>query len=250
MEHSFDIEVAKVYGIKEAILFKHICYWIERNEANGKHFHDDETWTYNSNKAFVELFPYLTVNQIRRALEALVQADLLKTGNFNDLKYDRTNWYALGKNGKLIWQKQHLHLANMPNQIDENAEPIPDINQIENTDSKPNNRKINKKIEYTNEFEEFYKIYPRREDKAKAFDYWQVRIKEGVNSDDMINSAKNYAIKCKKDKTETKYIKMPSSFLGIGRCWEDYINGINGIYKNDAERDIWDAVNGAICQSG
>jgi len=250
MEHSFDIEVAKVYGIEEAILFKNICFWLEKNIANEKNMFDDDYWTYNSAKAWSELFPYLSESQIRRVLKSMTDKKLIKVGNYNENKYDRTMWYALDEIGKSIYRNRNIHLTKSLNGTDEIAEPIPDINQIENTDSKPNNRKINKKIEYTNEFEEFYKIYPRREDKAKAFDYWQVRIKEGVNSDDMINSAKNYAIKCKKDKTETKYIKMPSSFLGIGRCWEDYKNGINGIYKNDAERDIWDAVNGAICQSG
>ena len=40
------------------------------------------------------MFPYLTGKQIRRALEELVKADIIITGNFNANSYDRTLWYA------------------------------------------------------------------------------------------------------------------------------------------------------------
>ena len=36
MEHSFNIELAKEYGILEAILLKNIWFWIEKNRANEK----------------------------------------------------------------------------------------------------------------------------------------------------------------------------------------------------------------------
>ena len=36
MEHSFNIELAKEYGILEAILLKNIWFWIEKKRANEK----------------------------------------------------------------------------------------------------------------------------------------------------------------------------------------------------------------------
>ena len=40
MEHHFNIEYAKKYGILEAILIDNFQFWIAKNRANGKHFHD------------------------------------------------------------------------------------------------------------------------------------------------------------------------------------------------------------------
>ena len=69
MEHSFNIELAKEYGILEAILLKNIWLWIEKNRANEKNFYDGTYWTYNSTRAFNELFPYASESSIKRALD-------------------------------------------------------------------------------------------------------------------------------------------------------------------------------------
>jgi hypothetical protein len=44
----FDVEVAKTVGVEEALLLQHLEYWVYKNAANGKHFHDGAYWTYNS----------------------------------------------------------------------------------------------------------------------------------------------------------------------------------------------------------
>jgi hypothetical protein len=95
MEHHFDIEDAKKYGIVEAVILHNIRFWIMKNKANNTHLHDGEYWTYNSVSAFTELFPYLTKDQIRRALESLENAGAIKTGNYNQSPYDRTKWYCI-----------------------------------------------------------------------------------------------------------------------------------------------------------
>ena len=69
MIHSFDIDDAVKYGMTEAVILHNLRFWIEKNKANGKHFHDGRYWTYNSVKAFEELFPYLTYRNIRSAIE-------------------------------------------------------------------------------------------------------------------------------------------------------------------------------------
>ena len=43
MNHSFDIEHARLYGIPEAIFINHFQFWIVKNRANGTHQHD--AWT-------------------------------------------------------------------------------------------------------------------------------------------------------------------------------------------------------------
>ena len=61
MDYSFDIEVAQQYGVNEAIMIKNLQFWIMKNKANGKHFHDGHTWTYNSVAAFMQE-PYQAEN--------------------------------------------------------------------------------------------------------------------------------------------------------------------------------------------
>ncbi|HZS17281.1 MAG TPA: hypothetical protein VFA51_05040 [Candidatus Udaeobacter sp.] len=94
-EHHFKVSDAKKYGVTEAILLYNLKYWIAKNKANGKHFYKERTWTYNSHRAFGELFPYLSESQIKRALASLQKQGAILKDNFNKKRYDRTNWYAL-----------------------------------------------------------------------------------------------------------------------------------------------------------
>ena len=72
MQHHFDVELAKQYGMVEAVLLNHFEYWIELNRANGKNYFEGRYWTFNSMKAFAEIFPYLSEKKIRNALVALL----------------------------------------------------------------------------------------------------------------------------------------------------------------------------------
>lgn len=92
--HSFDPDIAKQVGVSAAVIYQNIHWWCEKNAANGKHLYDGRFWTYNSVAAFDELFPYLTRKQIRTALDKLLDAGLLVSGNFNNSAYDRTKWYS------------------------------------------------------------------------------------------------------------------------------------------------------------
>ena len=133
--HSFDIDIAKEYGMPAAVLLCHINHWVMKNEANGTNFHDGKYWTYNSIKAFNDLFPYMSEKVIRTALQKLENEGLIETGNYNAAAYDRTTWYALTQNGKCICTKGQMDLSQKANGFAPQGEPIPDIN----TDIKPNN---------------------------------------------------------------------------------------------------------------
>lgn len=133
MEHSFNIHIAKKFGIIEAILIQHFEFWILKNQANERNFHDGVYWTYNSTRAFSELFPYLTQRQIQYALKHLKEEGIIQTGNFNKSTYDRTLWYAFTKNGISILQFCKMEGAKLVNGFTENVKPIPDINTNINT---------------------------------------------------------------------------------------------------------------------
>lgn len=135
--HMFDPQIAQEYGVNAAIIFQNLAYWIERNRANEANFHDGRYWTYNSVRAFAELFPYLTDKQIRGALKKLEEGRMILVGNYNKSAYDRTRWYALAEKGLSIYTKGQMNFAYRENENDPEGEPIPDINTDVTTPNKP-----------------------------------------------------------------------------------------------------------------
>lgn len=134
MNHMFDVEVAKEVGIVAAILFQSLGFWCQHNKANGTNFHDGRYWTYNTVKAYCEMFPYMTDKSIRNGLQKLKDSDLIVTGNYNKDKRDRTTWYALTDKGNDIFFKGKLEFPKWANKTSEKGEALPDIDTDINTD--------------------------------------------------------------------------------------------------------------------
>ncbi len=158
MNHSFNVEIAKEYGLYEAIIQENMFFWITKNVANGQNYIDGHYWTYNSVKAFDKLFPYMSNATIRRVLQSLEKSGLIITGNYNKAAYDRTKWYALTDKAfslfgfqppapplfafpgsqieqmqgsdlsKSICSNQQMDLPESANGIASMSKPIPDIN--------------------------------------------------------------------------------------------------------------------------
>lgn len=207
MEHSFDIEIAKEYGIQCAIILKNIYFWIEKNKANDKHLHDGKYWTYNSIKAMTELFPYMSKNTINRALSKLEEEGLIITGNFNGIAYDRTKWYALTDLGYCVCEKAEIDLPKVRNGKTQSQKPIPYIN----TNDKPNNKTLYveetfdvchpKDDEYPKDalrpqdvdgfFEEIWKLYPNKKGKG-AVSKTKKQVLFRIGKDQMIRCINRY----------------------------------------------------------
>lgn len=137
MQHHFDIEIASEYGLIEAILLDNFWFWVCKNEANEKNYHDGNYWTYNSTKAMTKLFPYLSQRKIQNALGRLIDSGVLVTGNYNASKYDRTLWYAFTEKGKCIMQKREMEHDKMSNETYQKGKPIPYTNPDVKTNNKP-----------------------------------------------------------------------------------------------------------------
>lgn len=152
--YTFNASTAKKFGVFEAILLYNLIFWIAKNEANGKHFHDGRYWTYNSVAAFEKLFPFWTRKQIRGVLDSLERQGVIMKGNYNEQKYDRTCWYAftdefletmfpdgqihLPQTGKSICLNGQIEMPERANRSAQKGEPIPDILPDKNTDSSAN----------------------------------------------------------------------------------------------------------------
>lgn len=79
-------------------------------------------------------------------------------------------------------------------------------------------KKSKKRNDYPDDFEEFWRTYPRHEDKKKAFSVWQKALKGGATADEIIAGAARYA-KYRAGEPE-QYTKHPATWLN-GDCWEN-----------------------------
>jgi predicted transcriptional regulator len=144
MVHIIHSQIAEVYGIEESIILQNIFYWVSKNKANQKNFHDGHYWTYNSSQGLTELFPFMapypkgedglpdtskprTNQRIKRVIKNLIEAGLIKSGNYNKTGYDRTAWYTLTEQGENLFNSINctIHGSKMNNGKFENDPPIP-----------------------------------------------------------------------------------------------------------------------------
>lgn len=93
MKYDFDPNVAKLAGVEEAILLSNIDWWCAKNRADRSemHFKDGFYWTYSSERAWADLFPFWTAKQISRMTDKLEKTGLIVTERFGG--NDRTKWY-------------------------------------------------------------------------------------------------------------------------------------------------------------
>lgn len=195
----FDPEIAKKIGVEEAIMLSNIEFWCEHNRANERHFYEGCYWTYNSGKAFCELFPFWTHGQIKRILKKLESNGYIKTGNFNQHKYDQTKWYSC------IVRNKPNHWSKSANGVNETDQPIPDSKP----DSKPDKSILEK-------FNVFWDSYQKKIDRYKCEQKWKKLKPEEVKA-----ILVNVPLYVKKHPDE-KFRKNPLTYLN-GRCWEDEI---------------------------
>jgi len=115
MNHSFSVEVAIQYGIPCALVLGHIDYIVQRAKTNGEKRRDGKNWVRKSVSDFVELYPYLSRDQIRRALEKLRKEGLIQATRFKSNECTRTLWYTTTKAGtKLLTADRNA--ASVPQQ--------------------------------------------------------------------------------------------------------------------------------------
>ena len=236
MIHSFNINIATKYGVHSAIILDNLNYWITKNQANEQHFYDGHYWTYNSKKAFAELFPYMTERQIDYALKKLIDDGIIITGKYNTNKYNQTLWYAITNFGYSILQNCEMEQTNLSNQNDKIVEcntnnKQADIKQQIITTNKKENpytekpftenpstvNVSNKNIQIEQEFEEVWKIYPRKEDKKKAFSAYKTARKK-ASFDEIKKGVETYSNHIKARNTDKCYIKLGATYFN-GECW-------------------------------
>lgn len=152
--HSYNVSVAADVGINAAVVFYNICFWVEENQANKRHFVNGKYWTYNTVKALHTIFPEMTGKQIEYALKKLKDGGYIESAILSEDTRDRTNWYTVCDFKKWILHEeptpQEKEVANEEKESSsENSEMTSDdsvmFNNINNNiDSDTDNNKSNK----------------------------------------------------------------------------------------------------------
>lgn len=133
MVYSFDSRIAELYGVDEAVFIHNLYYWLMKNEANGRHYYDGKSWTYNSLQAFAKLFPFWSKRQVERIINNLKAKGAIHVGNYNPAGFDRTQWYALDETVYCIYANGDTHFTEWGRPFPQTVTPIPDSKP----DSKP-----------------------------------------------------------------------------------------------------------------
>lgn len=88
-------------------------------------------------------------------------------------------------------------------------------------------------VNYSKEFEEFWKKYPRKKEKARAYSCYKARKKEGWSAATLLAAAVAYADEVKRNGVESNFIKHPATFLSAKIPFVDYVRRNNDIETQD-----------------
>lgn len=110
---------------------------------------------------------------------------------------------------------------------DDCRQNIKEATQEEKNEAPETHKKVvskeKKKDNRTEQFEEFWKEYPRKVGKGAAYKAYNARLNEGASHAELVQAAKGYASYCKKNGRQAEYIKHPSTFLGPTLDYRDFV---------------------------
>jgi hypothetical protein len=161
-------------------------------------------------------------DSLRKAIKELEEAGYMESRRWNDSKgHLKTEWtfFESPNAGFPKTVKPKTVKPKTAEPIAVNPHPLKELCIIKNS----NNKELNKERTQESDvlFEEFWKSYPRKDDKQPAMKSYQRVIKGKLAThEELVDSAKAYTLIAKLNKTETKYIKLGSTWLN-NACWEN-----------------------------
>lgn len=228
------IKVKRLYidiagDLVAGILLSQIVYWHLPSQRNGqsklKVQKDGKLWLAKGRNEWWDECR-ISVKQFDRAIGILIEKGIVEKQTFK-FNGSPTIHLRLVPEVLMGYIKQQLtrgENGNSPKgkiQIDQTGRSITEIT----TETTINNNKTFPQTDYSEDFQKFWEAYPkgRRVEKKRAYRCWKTRLREGYKPDDMITAAKNYAAWCERNKTEPRFIKHPSTFLGPDIPFEEYL---------------------------
>lgn len=83
--------LAREFGLNEAIMLQQMHYWLIKSS----HEFEGVKWFYKTLEDWQTEFPFWSTMTIRRTLTNLEKQKVIRIGNFNKKKFDKTKWYTI-----------------------------------------------------------------------------------------------------------------------------------------------------------
>ena len=97
-EKKFNTEIARLCGTNAAIVAYQL--WDAQANADAAFYIDGYPWVRASYKRITAYLPFLTVHMVQTAVKKLLREGVVKVGEYNESKFDRTHSYAFTGYGK------------------------------------------------------------------------------------------------------------------------------------------------------
>lgn len=162
--HTFNVSIAKAFGLTEAILLQNFYHWHQCNKGNDDMFKDGRVWFFRSVAQIVECYPYLSPDKVRYAIERLIHSGFLFKGNYSEDKLKKASWYSLSDKTLSLFGENNIPFGKTQNDfgnsqlnynnkdIDKNIEKEKEID-----------KSISKKKDECSEFVDYiYSLYPTK----------------------------------------------------------------------------------------
>ena len=182
---------------------------------------DGQNW-YKLSQEHVARWSGITTRGLRKILTNLKEKGLLKMRNDGS---GGCSEYMTIKPDRLP-DSAELSSGEVRNSVPEGAElsSCPTSNNINNNINNINNTKENKKRkseeDLKQDFEELWKLYPRKRGKEPAFKHYKRALKEGSTNEEIRQGILNLIEDIRKNKTEERYIPYGSTFFNE-KSWND-----------------------------
>lgn len=249
-----------------ALILQQFIYWSElvkdfdrfileekqRAELNGIETGIEPTsgWIYKTAEELSEeTMLGLASTTMRYHLKKLVNMGFISERNNPKYRWDRTKQYRvnivkiqheLWKLGFPLDKYSQPLLSELRTSESELREQKSEVQKQENRGAIPEitteitNKDISE-AQLKDEFEQWWRDYPRKKGKGGARKKWIKLRKDGVTVEKLTLARDNYRVYVKQNCKKEDYILYGSTFLGDERGWEDYIDDGNDEQPNQQQ---------------
>ena len=110
-------DVAKILGLKEALILQQIHQQLEVNKKVGRNFYENKYWILNSISDWRKKFPFWSLTTFERVFRKMRKQGFLLTANFNQIKADRRLWYTIDYHALKLKKVNFRQFENIENHI-------------------------------------------------------------------------------------------------------------------------------------
>lgn len=184
---------------------------------------DGSSW-YKLSQEYVAKWCNITTRGLRKILKSLEEKGLLKIkyhgkGEVSEYKTLKPDDEEVEEQSSASTGTKFRQYRNSVPPVEEQSSAYTSNNNIYNNNYN-NTKEINKESQLESDFEELWKLYPRKRGKDKAFKAYKKAVKEGATNEEIRQGILNLIEDIRKNKTEERFIPYGSTFFN-GKSWTD-----------------------------